>query len=220
MRGRPRVVDVKRLTQLGHCAPLFVAMHPADARQTCLYLARDPWPWGNAADSLCRRLSPWKHHHGLAAVTGKRCPHYALAVRIEFCRGRHRFAAGRTQQPSELVKHGIPSRKIKSPMRRMVPMKLRPNYATPPPARLTETKSALLISANWAAATLHVWHDERADRAVITATPEAYVAIAILTRLHLLALELVSGRDVEPAVTRLHQLIASDREAIHLAAAG
>jgi len=64
--------------------------------------------------SLCRRHSPRKHHHGLAAFTGKRRPHYALAVGIEFRRVRHRFAAGRTQQPSKLVKHRVPSWKIKS----------------------------------------------------------------------------------------------------------
>jgi hypothetical protein len=46
--------------------------------------------------SLCRRHSPHKHHHGLAAFTGKRRPHHAPAVRIEFRRARHRFAAGRT----------------------------------------------------------------------------------------------------------------------------
>ena len=46
---------------------------------------------------------------------------------------------------------------------------------------------------------LHVGHDERADRAVITATPQTHMAVAVLTRLHLLALEQVAGRDVEPA---------------------
>ena len=55
---------------------------------------------------------------------------------------------------------------------------------------------------------------------MITTTPEAYMAIVVLTRLHLLTLEHVAGRDVEPARNRLHQLIAGDREAIHLAAAG
>ena len=50
--------------------------------------------------------------------------------------------------------------------------------------------------------------------------PEAYVAMVVLTRLHLLTLEQVAGRDVKPARTRLHQLIAGDREAIHVAAAG
>jgi hypothetical protein len=67
---------------------------------------------------------------------------------------------------------------------------------------------------------LHVGHDERTDRAMITTTPEAYMAIVVLTRLYLLTLEHVAGRDVEPARNRLHQLIAGDREAIHLAAAG
>src|SRR6516164_9018986 len=64
---------------------------------------------------------------------------------------------------------------------------------------------------------LHIRHDERADRAVVAAAPEAYVAMGVLTRLHLLTLEQV---DVKLARTRLHQLIAGDREAIHVAAAG
>jgi hypothetical protein len=67
-----------------------------------------------------------------------------------------------------------------------------------------------------AAAALRVRHDERADRAVITAAPEAYMAMVVLTRLHLLTPEQVAGRDVEPARARVHQLIAGDREAIHL----
>jgi hypothetical protein len=55
------------------------------------------WFLGGALiPSLCRRHSPHKHHHGLAAFTGKRRPHHAPAVRIEFRRARHRFAAGRT----------------------------------------------------------------------------------------------------------------------------
>ena len=70
-----------------------------------------------------------------------------------------------------------------------------------------------------AAGLLKVRHDERADRAVITAVPEAYMAIVILTRLDLLTPELVTCRDVEPAVTCLHQLIACDGEAILIAAA-
>ena len=41
----------------------------------------------------------------------------------------------------------------------------------------------------------------------------------ILTRLNLLALEKVACRDVEPAGNCLHQLIAGNREAIHVAAA-
>ncbi len=71
-----------------------------------------------------------------------------------------------------------------------------------------------------AAAPLRVRHDERADRAVITAAPEAYMAMVVLTRLHLLTPEQVAGWDVEPARARLHQLIAGDREAIHIAATG
>src|SRR5262245_56172614 len=71
-----------------------------------------------------------------------------------------------------------------------------------------------------AAAPLRVRHDERADRAVITAAPEAYMAMVVLTRLHLLTREQVAGRDVEPARALLHKLIAGNREAIHIAAAG
>src|SRR5262245_7335088 len=67
---------------------------------------------------------------------------------------------------------------------------------------------------------LHIWHDERADRAVFAAAPEAYMAMGVLARLHLLTLEEVAGRDIKPARTRLHQLIAGDRGAIHVAAAG
>ena len=67
---------------------------------------------------------------------------------------------------------------------------------------------------------LHIRHDERADRAVFAAAPEAHVALAILTRLHLFALEQVAGRDVQPAGNRLYQLITGDREAIDVAAAG
>ena len=48
--------------------------------------------------------------------------------------------------------------------------------------------------------------------------PEAYVTMAVLTRLNLLALEQVSCRDVEPAGTRFYQLIAGDWKAIHIAA--
>src|SRR5262245_34191639 len=67
---------------------------------------------------------------------------------------------------------------------------------------------------------LHIRHDERADRGMFAAAPEAYMAMLVLTRLHLFTLEHVAGRDVKPARTRLHQLIAGDREAIHVAAAG
>src|SRR5262249_19742839 len=67
---------------------------------------------------------------------------------------------------------------------------------------------------------LHIRHDERADRGMLAAAPEAYMAMLVLTRLHLFMLEHVTGRDVKPARTRLHQLIAGDREAIHVAAAG
>src|SRR5262252_3650440 len=51
------------------------------------------------------------------------------------------------------------------------------------------------------------------------ATPEAHMAVAVLTRLHLFALEQVAGRDVQPAGNRLYQLITGDRKAIHVAAA-
>ena len=67
---------------------------------------------------------------------------------------------------------------------------------------------------------LHVWHDERADRAVIAPMPEAHMTMVILTRLDLLTLEQVACWDVEPAGNCLHQLIAGDGEAIHIAAAG
>src|SRR5262245_4287205 len=46
------------------------------------------------------------------------------------------------------------------------------------------------------------------------------MAVVVLTRLHLLTLEQVAGRDVRPARTCLHQLIAGDWETIHVAAAG
>src|SRR5258708_39745142 len=46
------------------------------------------------------------------------------------------------------------------------------------------------------------------------------MAVVVLTRLHLLTVEQVAGRDVKPARTCLHQLIAGDREAIHVAAGG
>jgi hypothetical protein len=67
---------------------------------------------------------------------------------------------------------------------------------------------------------LRVRHDERADRAVVTALPDADMAIVVLAWLDLLTLEQVACRDVEPAGTCLHQLIAGDGEAIHIAAAG
>ena len=54
---------------------------------------------------------------------------------------------------------------------------------------------------------------------MITPVPEAHMAIVILTRLNLLALEQIACRDVEPAGTCLHQLIAGNWEAIHVAAA-
>src|SRR5262249_40897575 len=66
---------------------------------------------------------------------------------------------------------------------------------------------------------LHIRHDERADRAVFAAAPQAYMAKVVLTRLHLLTLEQIARRDVKPARTCLHQLIAGNREAIHVAAA-
>src|SRR5262245_10981403 len=67
---------------------------------------------------------------------------------------------------------------------------------------------------------LRIRHDERADRGVFAAAPEAYMAMVVLTWLHLFTLERVAGRDVKPARNRLHQLIAGDREAIHVAATG
>ena len=55
---------------------------------------------------------------------------------------------------------------------------------------------------------------------MIAAEPKAHMAIAVLARLHLLTLEQVAGRHVEPAGNCFHQLIAGDREAIYMAAAG
>ena len=68
-------------------------------------------------------------------------------------------------------------------------------------------------------APLHVRHDERTDRAVI-AVPDAHMAMVILTGLYLLSIEQVTRRDVKPAGNCLHQLIADDGKAIHIAAAG
>jgi hypothetical protein len=45
------------------------------------------------------------------------------------------------------------------------------------------------------------------------------MAMVILTRLNLVALEKVACRDVEPARNCLRQLIAGNRKAIHVAAA-
>ena len=46
------------------------------------------------------------------------------------------------------------------------------------------------------------------------------MAMVVLTWLYLFTLEQVAGRDIEPAGTYLHQLVTSDWEAIHIAAAG
>src|SRR6516162_10507438 len=46
------------------------------------------------------------------------------------------------------------------------------------------------------------------------------MAIVVLAQLHLLTLEQVPGRHVEPARNCFHQLIAGDREAIYVATAG
>ena len=59
-------------------------------------------------------------------------------------------------------------------------------------------------AANFAAmrdalGTLHVRHDERADRAVTNADSEAHMTVIVLTRLYLLRFEQVAGWDVEPA---------------------
>ena len=67
-------------------------------------------------------------------------------------------------------------------------------------------------------APLHVRHDKCADRTVITPAAEAHMAMMILTRLDLFTLEQVACRDVEPAGYCLHQLMAGDGEAIHIAA--
>ena len=76
------------------------------------------------------------------------------------------------------------------------------------------------MTARGATAPLHVRRDERADRAVITSATEAHMAMVVLTWLHLFTLEQVAGRDIEPAGNRFHQLVAGDREAVHIAAAG
>ena len=55
---------------------------------------------------------------------------------------------------------------------------------------------------------------------MIAAVPDAHMAMVILTRLHLLTVEQVPGRDIEPAGNRLHQLIAGHWKAIQIAAAG
>ena len=89
-------------------------------------------------------------------------------------------------------------------------------YQLPP--ILTGTNHAGIVPSE-SAISLHVRHDERADRAVITAAPETNMAMVVLTRLHLLALEQIASRDVEPAGSRLHQLIAGDRKTIYVAAA-
>jgi hypothetical protein len=68
--------------------------------------------------------------------------------------------------------------------------------------------------------TLSVRHDERTDRAVVPPVSDAHMAMVILTRPDLLRLEQVTCRDIEPAGTCLHQLIAGDGETIHIAAAG
>jgi len=70
-----------------------------------------------------------------------------------------------------------------------------------------------------AIAPLNVWHNECADRAVITGT-EAHVAMVVLTWLHLFTMEHVAGRNIEPAGHGFHQLVAGDRKAIRIAAAG
>ena len=52
------------------------------------------------------------------------------------------------------------------------------------------------------------------------AVTDAHMAMVILTGLYLLSVEQVTGRDVKPAGNCLHQLIAGDGKAIHIAAAG
>ena len=51
---------------------------------------------------------------------------------------------------------------------------------------------------------LHVWHDKRANRAVITSATEAHMAMVVSTWLHLLRLEQVAGGDIEPAGEGFH----------------
>src|SRR6476620_12556823 len=66
---------------------------------------------------------------------------------------------------------------------------------------------------------LNVRHDERTDRAVIAAVSDTHMAMMILTGSDLLTREQVACWNVKPAGNRLHQLIAGDRETIHIAAA-
>ena len=51
---------------------------------------------------------------------------------------------------------------------------------------------------------LHVWHDERANRAVVAAVSKTHMAVEVLTRLHLLRLKQVAGGDIEPARDGFH----------------
>ena len=67
---------------------------------------------------------------------------------------------------------------------------------------------------------LSVWHDERADRAVIAALSDTHMAVVILTGLDLLTPEQVACWNVKPAGNCIHQLIAGYGKAIHIAAAG
>ena len=66
---------------------------------------------------------------------------------------------------------------------------------------------------------LHIRHDERANGAVIAAMSKTHMAVEVLTRLHLLTLKEVAGGDIEPTGDGFHQLVAGNREAIHIAAA-
>lgn len=65
---------------------------------------------------------------------------------------------------------------------------------------------------------LSVRNDERTDREVIM-LPETHMAMPVLTRLYLLNVEQVTGRDEQPSGNRLHQLIAGHGKAIHIATA-
>ena len=50
---------------------------------------------------------------------------------------------------------------------------------------------------------------------MITGAPETRMAL-VLTRLHLLTLKQVASWDIEPAGTRLYQLVADNWKAIHM----
>ena len=73
--------------------------------------------------------------------------------------------------------------------------------AWPPAPLVTHSyqSAANFAAMRHALGTLHVRHDERADRAVTNAVSKAHMTVIVLTRLYLLRFEQVAGWDVEPA---------------------